>query len=122
MIKIFVATTLTLVVFSFSSYASDHIDTVYQKNCASCHGANRLGGMGPALLPENLKRLRQNKAIKVIANGRAATQMPAFANKLSEKEIQSLVNYVYTPLVKIPQWGMHEIKKSHITIETVEKP
>ena len=114
MIKIIVTGTL-LVVSTLSYASSESIDTLYKQNCASCHGVNRLGGMGPALLPENLKRLRKNKAIKVIEHGRAATQMPAFANKLSDKDIQSLVNYVYTPLPQIPQWGMDEIKKSHIT-------
>ncbi|MDH5600002.1 MAG: cytochrome c, partial [Gammaproteobacteria bacterium] len=95
--------------------ATDQTPDLYQLHCASCHGENRLGGMGPALLPENLKRLRKNKASKVIANGRAATQMPAFADKLGKKDIQSLVDYVYTPLAKIPEWGMSEIKKSHLT-------
>ena len=41
--------------------------------------------------------------------------MPAFADKLSEKEIQSLVKYVYTPLAKVPKWEMDDINKSHIT-------
>ncbi len=38
--------------------------TLYKTNCAECHGENRLGMMGPALLPGNLKRLRQtNRAV-----------------------------------------------------------
>jgi len=94
--------------------ATTNVDALYQQHCASCHGTNRLGGMGPALLPENLKRLRKKKAVNVIANGRAATQMPSFANKISAKDIQSLVKYVYTPLPYIPKWGMNEIKKSHL--------
>lgn len=115
MIKIIVTATLFFIVSTLSCASSASIDVLYQQHCASCHGANRLGGMGPALLPENLKRLRKNKAIKVIENGRAATQMPAFVNKLTDTDIQSLVNYVYTPLPQIPQWGLDEIKKSHIT-------
>ena len=114
MIKISITAALLLVAnLSYAKPAS--IEGLYQQHCASCHGTNRLGGMGPALLPENLKRLRQKKAIKVISHGRAATQMPAFARKLTETEIQSLVKYVYTPLAKIPQWGESDIKKSHIT-------
>ncbi len=114
MIRIIVTGTLLFV--GLPAYAAaTNIDALYQQHCASCHGANRLGGMGPALLPENLKRLRQKKAVNVIANGRAATQMPAFANKISAKDIQSLVKYVYTPLPYIPKWGMNEIKKSHLT-------
>ena len=48
---------------------------VYQQHCAACHGADRLGGMGPALLPENLERLRKAEALKTVREGRAATQM-----------------------------------------------
>ena len=48
---------------------------LYGEHCASCHGAQRTGGMGPALLPESLARLRRPEALKVIQQGRAATQM-----------------------------------------------
>jgi cytochrome c553 len=96
-----------------SSFAQD-VEELYKDNCAECHNAYRLGGMGPALLPENLKRLRKKAAVDVIKNGRIATQMPAFAQKLSEKEIKALVEYVYTPLKETPVWGMNEIKASQI--------
>jgi len=43
---------------------------LYLSHCASCHGADRLGGMGPALLPENLSRLKPAQAEQVIRNGR----------------------------------------------------
>ena len=55
---------------------------LYATHCASCHGADRFGLMGPALLPESLGRLRKPAAAETIAKGRAATQMPAFADKL----------------------------------------
>ena len=35
---------------------------LYQEHCSSCHGAGRLGGQGPALLPENLGRLGRKAA------------------------------------------------------------
>lgn len=98
---------------TYPSYAKD-TNKIYQDNCAQCHNASRLGGMGPALLPENLKRLRKNAAIDVIKNGRIATQMPAFNDKLSNKAIQSLVDFIYTPLKETPVWGMAEIKASQI--------
>ena len=75
---------------------------------------DRLGRIGPALLPENLKRLRKNKAIDVIKAGRIATQMPAFDKTLSSVQIQSLVDFVYTPLDNLPAWGEKEISQSHI--------
>ena len=88
---------------------------LYQDNCAECHDARRLGGMGPALLPGNLKRLRKKSAIHVISEGRAATQMPAFKNKIPIQGIEALVDYIYTPPEKLPIWGLGEINASHTT-------
>jgi DNA-binding beta-propeller fold protein YncE len=87
---------------------------LYQKHCQDCHGVDRLGAMGPALLPENLSRLRKNKAANVIANGRMATQMPAFGNTLSSEQISTLVDYVYTPSKVIPSWDIEDIKASQL--------
>ena len=93
----------------------------FKTHCAACHGENRLGLMGPALLPENLKRLRKNSAHKVITQGRAATQMPSFGSKLNKTEIQSLVDYIYTPLEKMPDWNMNNILTSQIIYPEVKK-
>lgn len=92
--------------------ADGHI--LYQQHCAACHGDDRLGQIGPALLPENLRRLRKNKAAKTISKGRPATQMPAFGNTLTEPEIDALVAFIYMPLAKVPDWGMAEITNSHV--------
>ena len=93
--------------------ATDNAVELYAQHCTSCHGADRLGGTGPALLPENLSRLRRTKANIVIKQGLAATQMPAFSDKLSEQQVQILVDYIYTPLPKMPIMGMSEIKATH---------
>ena len=90
------------------------VDDLYRTHCAECHGTDRLGGQGPALLPENLHRLRPKQAVKTIAEGRAATQMPPFKSILSPQQIQALVDYVYTPLARIPEWGMAQIAASRI--------
>jgi len=89
-------------------------DKLYQQHCQSCHGVGRLGAMGPALFPENLSRLRKNKAIKVIANGRPATQMPAFGKTLSKTEINRLIDYIYTPAKELPQWSLADINRTNI--------
>jgi mono/diheme cytochrome c family protein len=87
---------------------------VYAKNCAECHGADRLGGTGPALFPENLGRLRQKAAERVIAKGRAATQMPPFEKILGPDEIAALAAYVYTPPATPPRWADADIGRSHV--------
>jgi len=87
---------------------------LYSKHCAECHGADRLGGIGPALLPENLGRLKRDEATGVIRNGRPATQMAGFGAKLSDADIAGLVEYVFTPPATEPVWGETEIRGSYI--------
>jgi cytochrome c553 len=89
-------------------------DALYQQHCSSCHNPQRLGGMGPALLPGNLKRLRKQAAIEVISHGRIATQMPEFASKLTADEIAALAEYIYTPASEPIVWGLSQIEASHI--------
>lgn len=87
---------------------------LYQTHCASCHGADRLGGMGPALLPENLARLKKADAIAVIRESRPAIQMPAFKDQLKPEEVQALADFVYTPVLPAPRWGEKEIRASRL--------
>jgi cytochrome c553/WD40 repeat protein len=89
-------------------------NALYQTHCASCHGVDRLGGVGPALLPGNLERLRRPDALKTISDGRVATQMPAFSAKLSDEEIKLLADLIYTPLASTPAWAMEQIRASRI--------
>lgn len=100
---------------SLQGFAAD-APTLFSQNCASCHGADRLGGTGPALLPESLERLKKPEALKTVIEGRIATRMPAFAEKLSKEEIQSLLDYVFTPLATAPNWGDAEIRTSRIEV------
>lgn len=95
---------------------------LYQSKCALCHGANRLGRLGPALLPESLKRLRRKRATSVIAKGRPATQMPGFREELSGEQITALVDFIYTPLEKVPHWGLAETRASHVVYEPANSP
>ena len=87
---------------------------VYQQHCASCHGADRLGLSGPALLPDNLQRLRKEPAAKTIAEGRPATQMPGFATVLNLAETAALVDLIFRPLPQPPSWSIEQIEASRI--------
>lgn len=86
----------------------------YQQHCAACHGADRLGGTGPALLPENLARLRKDDAQTVVRDGRAATQMAAFGALIPSDDLAALVAWIYTPVVPAPSWSEADIRASRI--------
>jgi DNA-binding beta-propeller fold protein YncE len=68
--------------------------------------------MGPALLPQSLERLRRGDALKVIRDGRAASQMPAFAGKLQPAELAALADWIYTPVQPAPRWEEEDIRAS----------
>ena len=90
------------------------VPQLYAQHCAACHAPNRLGAMGPALLPDNLGRLRKTEAVKVIAEGRTATQMAGFAAQLSKEEIAAIADWIYTPVVPAPRWTEDDVKASRI--------
>ncbi len=108
-------TALLFIALNYPAFAEDStIKTLYQQHCSSCHGSDRLGALGSALLPENLKRLKKIAAKEIISAGRPLTQMPAFADRLSEAEIDELVEYIYTPLAQVPVWSRPQIEASHV--------
>jgi len=99
---------------SAAAVPSTNGPALYREHCASCHGEDRFGGMGPALLPSNLERLRKPAAEKVIAEGRIATQMQGFADRLKPEEIKALAAYIYSPPSKPPIWDFDAIRRSRI--------
>jgi cytochrome c553 len=103
----------------FEATASEVVEKNYANHCAACHGADRLGGAGTALLPENLARLSRAEALKTIGDGRNASQMPAFADKLNRDEMQALVDFIYQPLAKMPVWDAAEITASYLKVVPV---
>lgn len=108
----------SIVSFSFwilmttAALAGSDAAAIYADNCSSCHGASRLGGTGPALIPESLTSLRGGAVTTVIAQGRPATQMLGFEGKLSAGQIEDLVKYIMTPLPDAPQWQQADIEST----------
>jgi mono/diheme cytochrome c family protein len=80
--------------------------TVYQQNCATCHGNSLEGGIGATLnpidkLPNVANLLDPTFLIGVITNGRVhqtsdpkQTDMPAWQGKLTDQEIKDVAAYI----------------------------
>ena len=97
-----------------STAAVPDAPALYQQHCAACHAPQRTGAMGPALLPESLERVRPAEVLRVIGQGRTATQMPGFAGTLSAAEIQALAQWVRSPVQPAPTWGDDDIRASRV--------
>jgi cytochrome c oxidase cbb3-type subunit 3 len=68
---------------------------VYAEQCASCHGAEGQGDTGPALGDPALLASASDAFLRhAIVNGRDGTPMLAFAEQLSESDIDATVAYL----------------------------
>ncbi|MCX7164369.1 MAG: c-type cytochrome [Rhodocyclales bacterium] len=107
---------LSLLTAAVAPAAAEAVEpaALFATHCASCHGANRFGIMGPALLPESLERLRKPEALKTIRDGRAATQMAGFADKLKADEIAALADFIYTAALPPPAFTEADIMASRL--------
>ncbi|MCV6574246.1 MAG: nitrite reductase [Cohaesibacter sp.] len=111
----FVGTALLLASVASPSLANDmDAAQLYADNCADCHQAERLGGTGPALIPQTLKRKKQAHLAKIIAKGLEQTQMPAFGEDLTEKQIVALADYIKQPLGSIPKWDKADMMATRV--------
>lgn len=62
-----------------------------RQDCGSCHGMSLKGGLGPALLPENLAGKPTEGLVAIVLHGRPGTAMPGWSAFLSEPEAEWLV-------------------------------
>ncbi len=85
----------------------------YQRHCQQCHGVNRIGAAGPALLPQSLSRIKPDEIRQVIANGRPASQMAAFGTVLAPAQIDGLTHYLQRPPAVEPTWSEDDTRRSH---------
>jgi mono/diheme cytochrome c family protein len=70
---------------------------IYTAYCATCHGVDGQGGVGPALAGRMEEAFPDvEDQIAVVANGRGT--MPAFGSRLSAGAIREVVEYERTEL------------------------
>ena len=93
------AVLLTLVIFCPAPAMAEAPDAgrqaqllyLLKHDCGSCHGMTRKGGLGPALLPENLRDFPPEFLVTTILDGRPGTPMPPWRGELSEADAHWLV-------------------------------
>ena len=65
---------------------------LFDRNCAPCHGDDARGDEGPSLYNLTLSDARITKRIKEGVKG----EMPAFARKFTDADVQALIAYLRT--------------------------
>lgn len=71
-----------------------------RQDCGSCHGMTLQGGLGPALLPANLRDKPADGLAATIYYGRPGTPMPPWQQFLSEAEAAWIVAKLLTEFPK----------------------
>ena len=100
------------------------VDMAFRDSCSGCHGPNREGATGPALIPG---RLTSNDGFyfDVIKNGRPGTVMPAWGSAgMSDEEVWALVGYMRgEPSAEAVQWELDQIAASRqVLVEEANLP
>ncbi len=103
---------LTAILLAGTAHAGPDAAKLYADHCAACHGETRLGGQGPALLPVSLGRIRPAEVVKTIRDGRAATQMEGFGDRLSPAEVEALAALVLKEPEVQPTWTLDDVRAS----------
>lgn len=72
--------------------------TIFQQNCAVCHGQNLTGGRGPDLIRSDLTRRDKDGDLigPVVTQGRTDKGMPPFS--FSPQQIADLVGYIHSEI------------------------
>lgn len=112
----------TIVALEGGAVAADYYDgkpiaQFYADTCGGCHGPNREGGTGPALLPARLNSADEFY-FDVIQKGRPGTAMPPWGDiGISDEEIWGLIGFMRSePEANIIEWGLEDIAG---TLETL---
>ncbi|HTX16916.1 MAG TPA: cytochrome c [Candidatus Baltobacteraceae bacterium] len=100
--------------------------TLFQQNCAVCHGTDLTGGRGPDLIRSTLVRHDKGGDLigPVVTNGRADRGMPSFP--LSQEQVSDIVAYIDSELTlfdlhtRIPGGYPNDIPASRLATGSAE--
>ena len=76
---------------------------IYQAFCATCHGKEGQGFVGPSLVDTAVKYPDVASEIAVVTNGRG--EMPAWSGRLTSEQIATVVDYTRTEFATSPSVG-----------------
>jgi nitrite reductase (NO-forming)/hydroxylamine reductase len=100
-----------------SLFEGQAVETAFRDSCSGCHGPNREGATGPALIPGRLQA-DDDYYFDIIKDGKPGTVMPAWGPVgMSDEEIWALVGYIRSePSAAAVKWEMDQIAASRAVL------
>jgi len=89
-----IMTQLTQVSAALDTARQAELLYLLKHDCGSCHGMTRKGGLGPPLLPDNLRDRPPMLMENTVLDGRPGTPMPPWRGLLTEQEVRWLVEAI----------------------------
>lgn len=84
---------------------------LYQDACSGCHGPQRQGATGPALIPQRIGGVGDEFIKTILLNGRPGTAMPPWKGVITDSQISDLISYIKSPVeASTLTWDMQDIK------------
>lgn len=77
-----------------SAARQGELKDLLEGTCATCHGADFTGAVGPALTPDSLKDKDDAMLVQTILNGRPDTPMPPFGGMISADDAAWIVKHL----------------------------
>lgn len=77
---------------SFTPAHQAELRNLLIQDCGSCHGLTMRGGLGPALLPQNLRNRSREALIDTVMYGRPNTAMPPWNTMLKRDEAAWMID------------------------------
>jgi cytochrome c55X len=71
---------------AWGQQARDKLTALVRQDCGSCHGLTLKGGLGPALLPQNLAGQDEDAIASIILGGVPGTPMPPWRDLISDPD------------------------------------
>jgi nitrite reductase (NO-forming)/hydroxylamine reductase len=89
------------------------VEIAFRDSCSGCHGPNREGATGPALIPARLGS-GDDYYFDIIKEGKPGTVMPAWGpTGMTDEEIWALVGYIRSePTAESVEWGLEQVAAS----------
>ncbi len=84
--------TLTVQAAGPSPERQRYLDDLLHEDCGACHGMTLKGGLGPALLPQRLRRYPRAFLRATILQGRPGTPMPPWRPFLSDADVDWILD------------------------------
>jgi plastocyanin/DNA-binding beta-propeller fold protein YncE len=100
------------------------VEAAFGDSCSGCHGPNREGATGPALIPGRLTS-SDDFYFDVIKNGQPGTVMPAWGPAgLSDEEVWALVGFMRSePSVEAVRWERDQVAASRqVLVDEADLP